>query len=162
MFADLKEILRDVLKTDGRDVRLGNVHCISAKRGWWTPELKEQIWNQGGAAWMVGRVNVGKSNLFETVFPKGRTAQGVNFDRLRNEARQSISSGASSLTGPADALEPINTTLLLPPSQPETQYPVMPVISAVSGTTASPIRVPFGQGKGELIDLPGIARRTLT
>jgi len=47
---------------------------------------------------------------------------------------------------------------LLPPAQIEVPYPVMPVISSLPGTTASPIRVPFGSGKGELIDLPGVAR----
>jgi len=37
----------------------------------------------------------------------------------------------------------------------------MPLVSALPGTTASPIRVPFGNGKGELIDLPGISRGDL-
>jgi hypothetical protein len=50
---------------------------------------------------------------------------------------------------------------LLPPPQPAMEYPVMPIISELPGTTASPIRVPFGNGKGELIDLPGLARSSL-
>ncbi|KAJ9619321.1 Mitochondrial ribosome small subunit biogenesis protein [Taxawa tesnikishii (nom. ined.)] len=54
-----------------------------------------------------------------------------------------------------------STASLLPPPQPETAYPTMPTISSLPGTTASPIRVPFGSGKGELIDLPGIARSNL-
>jgi hypothetical protein len=37
----------------------------------------------------------------------------------------------------------------------------MPLVSSLPGTTASPIRVPFGNGKGELIDLPGLARSDL-
>jgi hypothetical protein len=37
----------------------------------------------------------------------------------------------------------------------------MPVVSSLPGTTASPIRVPFGNGRGELIDLPGLARSDL-
>ncbi|KAA8565335.1 hypothetical protein EYC84_011051 [Monilinia fructicola] len=37
----------------------------------------------------------------------------------------------------------------------------MPLVSSLPGTTASPIRVPFGNGKGELIDLPGISRGEL-
>jgi hypothetical protein len=37
----------------------------------------------------------------------------------------------------------------------------MPVVSSLPGTTASPIRVPFGSGRGELIDLPGLARSDL-
>lgn len=47
---------------------------------------------------------------------------------------------------------------LLPPAQPETPYPRMPLVSSLPGTTASPIRIPFGNNKGELIDLPGIYR----
>ena len=31
---------------------------------------------------------------------------------------------------------------LLPPAQPETAYPQMPLVSSLPGTTASPIRVP--------------------
>jgi hypothetical protein len=50
---------------------------------------------------------------------------------------------------------------LLPPLQPETPYPQMPLVSSLPGTTASPIRVPFGKGKGELIDLPGVERSLL-
>lgn len=68
----LRETLRDALGRTGRNVRLGNMRCVSAKRGWWTKEVKEDIWDRGGAAWMVGKVNVGKSNLFEVAFPKGR------------------------------------------------------------------------------------------
>ena len=37
----------------------------------------------------------------------------------------------------------------------------MPIASFLPGTTASPIRIPFGNGKGELIDLPGVARTRL-
>jgi hypothetical protein len=38
---------------------------------------------------------------------------------------------------------------------------VMPVISDLPGTTAAPIRVPFGNGNAELIDLPGLHRGDL-
>ncbi|KAK8165477.1 hypothetical protein BKA80DRAFT_271455 [Phyllosticta citrichinensis] len=34
----------------------------------------------------------------------------------------------------------------------------MPIISHLPGTTASPIRIPFARGHGELIDLPGLDR----
>ena len=50
---------------------------------------------------------------------------------------------------------------LLPPLQAETAYPRMPIVSSLPGTTASPIRIPFGNGKGELIDLPGVTRSSL-
>ena len=67
----LREVLRDALGRLGRNVRLGNVRCVSAKRNWWTTELKKEIFERGGAGWMVGKVNVGKSALFAEVFPKG-------------------------------------------------------------------------------------------
>lgn len=152
----LVEVLRDALGRTGRNVRLGNVRCVSAKRGWWTKEVKEKIWERGGAGWMVGKVNVGKSNLFEVVFPKGRN-DSVNFDKIRNAAATNKTPGEQF----DDELDTIDENSLLPPAQPEVAYPVMPVISSLPGTTASPIRVPFGNGKGELIDLPGLARTSL-
>ena len=50
---------------------------------------------------------------------------------------------------------------LLPPAPREDMYPVLPVVSSMPGTTVSPIRIPFGRGKGEVIDLPGLERGEL-
>ena len=47
--------------------------------------MKEDIYRQGGAAWMVGKANVGKSALFEVVFPKGRGQKRVNAENLKME-----------------------------------------------------------------------------
>jgi hypothetical protein len=162
MMPTLVEILRDALGSTGENVRLGNVRCVSSKRGWWTKEVKESIWERGGGGWLVGKVNVGKSNLFEAVFPKGRNDETVNFDRVRNEIRnRALQMQRSAVQkGLTDAAFD-NSLSLLPPAQEETEYPVMPVISALPGTTASPIRIPFGNGKGELIDLPGLSRASL-
>ncbi|KAL8839774.1 MAG: hypothetical protein Q9170_001585 [Blastenia crenularia] len=157
----LLQVLRDALGSSGRNVRLGNVRCVSAKRGWWTKQVKDEIWERGGGGWMVGKVNVGKSNLFECIFPKGR------WDRVTGAHDL-----AKSLSNPATRhnLERLSTKMpgatgqefsLLPPPQPEKQYPIMPTVSHLPGTTASPIRIPFGNGKGELIDLPGLARGSL-
>lgn len=201
----LVEVLRDALGTYGRNVRLGNVNCVSAKRGWWTKEVKEDIWRRGGAGWMVGKANVGKSNLFEVVFPKGREEESPNFEKLRSEAgwdavpsAADVSSGlaaevpkgvsrhhgaedqdsedspeASHSSNRAAPREPAipetqeaskdepETGTLLPPVQPYTAYPTMPIVSSLPGTTASPIRIPFGKNRGELIDLPGLARSDL-
>ena len=55
----------------GKMVRLGNVRCVSSRRGWWTRQVKDEISSRGGGGWMVGKVNVGKSSLFGSVFPKG-------------------------------------------------------------------------------------------
>ncbi|KAK6002243.1 hypothetical protein QM012_001881 [Aureobasidium pullulans] len=191
----LRETLRDALGRTGKNVRLGNMRCVSAKRGWWTKQVKEDIWERGGAAWMVGKVNVGKSNLFEVAFPKGRAQEKpsqpqpmhVHLEPESPSAPEASTESLSDLPGVQDTSvdspdstghasanpqqeivdqdEPdvfdVEEGSLLPPAQVETPYPVMPVISSLPGTTASPIRVPFGSGKGELIDLPGIARSNL-
>lgn len=211
----LQECLRDALGRSGKNVRLGNVRCVSSKRGWWTKNVKEDIYRQGGAAWMVGKANVGKSALFEVVFPKGRGQRRVNAENQKMEGTvKPFTSnavaidndevdpfeGESSLKAETvvdskpeldafDQAEEVNAqqemaeeepakkeeegdeedvifdeddnASLLPPAQPETAYPQMPLVSSLPGTTASPIRVPFGRGKGELIDLPGIHRSSL-
>jgi len=210
----LQECLRDALGRSGKNVRLGNVRCVSSKRGWWTKNVKEDIYRQGGAAWMVGKANVGKSALFEVVFPKGRGQKRVDAENLKMEETIKASTknaatmdndevdpfeGEPSLTfenptGPKPELDAFDqaeldvqneateeeaakeeedgeeedvifdeddNASLLPPAQPETAYPQMPLVSSLPGTTASPIRVPFGRGKGELIDLPGIHRSSL-
>lgn len=192
----LQEVLREALGRTGRQVRLGNVRCVSAKRGWWTKTVKEEIWKRGGAGWMVGKVNVGKSALFEVVFPKGRAQQEDtaidrpvekdNDDEVSHAVPTSIGEHApgEETDGIANARqhklqetelqyhqdgdeqddEPYDEDVdgsLLPPAQPETQYPSMPLVSSLPGTTASPIRIPFGNGKGELVDLPGVLRSSL-
>lgn len=195
----LRETLRDALGRTGRNVRLGNMRCVSAKRGWWTKEVKEDIWDRGGAAWMVGKVNVGKSNLFEVAFPKGRgqeklvtpkpmhvqlepatspapddsieplsdmpAVQDTSLDAVDSASSASGNDSVESQLKTVDQDEPdifdVEEGSLLPPAQLEVPYPVMPVISSLPGTTASPIRVPFGSGKGELIDLPGVSRSNL-
>jgi len=155
----LVEVLRASLGPAARDVRLGNVRCVSARRGWWTKELKADVWKRGGAGWMVGKVNVGKSNLFEVIFPKGK-AEDINFDNVRRDARRQTSNIDDSTS---TQLKPMSNdeNSLLPPARAETPYPLMPTVSSLPGTTASPIRIPFGNGKGELIDLPGLARSEL-
>ncbi|KAF2460380.1 hypothetical protein BDY21DRAFT_413397 [Lineolata rhizophorae] len=171
----VSEVLRDALGRSGRRVRLGDVRCVSAHRGWWTREVKEKVWERGGGGWLVGRVNVGKSRLFEVVFPKGRSdGAAVDFDRLRGDAERE-----AALADPdGDALAPQlqqqesnesdffplsanPSSSLLPPAPSETPYPPMPTVSPLPGTTASPIRLPFGRGRGELVDLPGLARPSL-
>lgn len=190
----IKEVLRDALGRENKLARLGNVRLVSAKRGWWTKQVKEDIWERGGAGWMVGKVNVGKSNLFEAVFPKGRGADYQEIRKIRSAVeREKMLNGAKSLEDlarvqaelaeedaeterlatkdqqhvhqPPEELEtPFEEDVeedpdaLLPPPQPYTPYPVLPIASSLPGTTASPIRIPFGKNRGELIDLPGLAR----
>ncbi|TKA61496.1 hypothetical protein B0A55_12037, partial [Friedmanniomyces simplex] len=209
----LQGVLRDALGRRGEKVRLGGVRCVSSKRGWWTKVVKEEIWERKGAAWMVGKVNVGKSALFEVVFPKGRAGQGKE-ERGVREGSPVRDAGTADTVGevgnlPSGSMETADTAgglaegdtstestprrpemyqetellvgrdvaddaddepfsdrddvelSLLPPAQPETPYPTMPLVSSLPGTTASPIRIPYGNGKGELIDLPGVHRSSL-
>ncbi|KAL9123400.1 MAG: hypothetical protein Q9187_000039 [Circinaria calcarea] len=170
----LIQVLRDNLGSSGKDVRLGNVRCVSSKRGWWTKDLKEDIWKRGGGGWLVGKVNVGKSSLFESVFPKGRN-EAISFQALRSSAfkeddaqeapvarQDSDPQDGPNLKTPKDYNDEDGyESTLLPPAPAERAFPVMPIVSSLPGTTASPIRLPFGSGRGELIDLPGLSRGNL-
>lgn len=240
MMPYLQEVLRDALGRTGKNVRLTNVRCVSSHRGWWIPQVKEEIWRRGGAGWVVGKVNVGKSALFEGVYPKGRTHSSADEAKLREVKERGIGNlppadvtravesieDLEALANPAglgkkdlelsepaldkpnilqrhvgpskggkgsgeDLLQALieeqagekaiqstqqldvyeeealideeedEPSLLLPPAQEETQYPHMPIVSSLAGTTAAPIRIPFGNGRGELIDLPGIQRSSM-
>ena len=145
-----RAVLRTALGRHGENMRLGNIHLVSAKRGWWTQEIKDDIWNRGGGNWMVGKFNVGKSNLFEVLFPKGSNERAPDYAQLVQQQSQA---------GKEQRF--LSETSLLPPAQPETPFPVLPLVSNLPGTTASPIRLPFGNNKGELIDLPGLERGKL-
>ncbi|KZL77539.1 DUF974 domain containing protein [Colletotrichum tofieldiae] len=161
----LREVLRRSLGKFGQLIRLGNVKCVSAQRGWWTKTLKEEIYERGGAGWMVGKVNVGKSQLFESVFPKGTTASIPSKHNVEVSmfAKEEDSDGTTYSAGDVFESEAdrLDVNALLPPARNETNFPEMPTVSSLPGTTASPIRIPFGNGKGELIDLPGVARSDL-
>ncbi|OHE97670.1 hypothetical protein CORC01_07085 [Colletotrichum orchidophilum] len=161
----MREVLRRSLGKFGKLIRLGNVKCVSAQRGWWTKPLKEEIYERGGAGWMVGKVNVGKSQLFDSVFPKGTTASIPSKHPLAISlsTKKEDSNGAHFEAGDPfeNDSERLDLNALLPPARTETNFPEMPTVSSLPGTTASPIRIPFGNGKGELIDLPGVARSDL-
>ena len=116
---------------------------------------------------MVGKVNVGKSNLYDCVYPKGRIGN-MKFISSRRAA------GKSEFDSVATANRPLNSEpssnledeylqedALLPPAPVESPFPVMPLVSSMPGTTASPIRHLFGGGRGELVDLPGLRRGDL-
>jgi hypothetical protein len=190
----VRDVLRDALGRQNANARLGNVRLVSAKRGWWTKQVKEDIWDRGGAGWMVGKVNVGKSHLFEAVFPKGRGAdyqdvrkirsaaereamlrnaktldelvqvqrqlaeEDAETERLKNKPQEHIHQPPAELEEMPEEEDANDPDALLPPPQPYTPYPVLPIASSLPGTTASPIRIPFGQNRGELVDLPGLAR----
>lgn len=146
--------LRAALGRAGRDVRLGNIHMVSAHRGWWTKQVKEEIRQHGGGIWVVGKANVGKSSFIEACFPKDQRSI-ENMAQWIEEQRES-----AEVPNQRQAyLHDPNS--ILPPAPREDQFPILPVVSSMPGTTVSPIRIPFGRGKGEVIDLPGMERGQL-
>ena len=168
----LLNTLRGVLGSSARNVRLGNVRCVSSRRGWWTKMLKENIWERGGGGWMVGKVNVGKSSLFECIFPKGRndtklgqvehnTEHGPIVESAEGQVRSVPKFPEEKATEEQDLGQVSHEYSLLPPAPLEKKYPMMPLVSSLPGTTASPIRLLFGGGRGELVDLPGLSRGNL-
>ena len=160
MMPYLREELREALGRVGGRVRLGNVRCVSAKRGWWTPQVKEDIWKRGGAGWMVGKVNVGKSQLFEAIYPKGRLG-APQVEKAEHAVTMYPRADDERVNEDDSDFADLEVGELLPPLQQSMQYPDMPLVSSLPGTTVSPIRVPFGNKKGELIDLPGLERSGL-
>lgn len=180
----LREVLRTRLGRRAKNVRLGNLKPVSAKQGWWTREIKEEVWKQGGANWLVGKVNVGKSMFFETIFPKGNRPNPNTKPKGKvevrmyptplNEDQATISEDSATeraakyeqqiedeREGDLNVQKAVPEIGLLPPPHPEQVFPPMPVVSSLPGTTAQPIRRPFDKGRGELIDLPGLLRSNL-
>lgn len=149
MMPYLQQVLREALGEFGMSVRLGNLMCVSPKVPWWTDVLKEHIRKNHGASWLVGKVNVGKSRLFQDILPKRR--------------KDDIVPAQPQVLAVQD--EKVKMGELLPPAQPPKLWPEMPTVSAFSGTTVSPIRIVYGSGdsqtRGELIDMPGLARSDL-
>lgn len=147
----MRSVLRDALSKSPEEIRLGNVRMISCFRGWRTRQLREQIAERGGGAWVVGKTNVGKSQFIESCFPK----DSKNFEKIAELVKRREAEGDFPIQPDDIDLDP---HALLPPSPREDLYPVLPVVSSLSGTTVSPIRIPFGRGRGEMIDLPGLHR----
>ncbi|GKZ35226.1 hypothetical protein AbraIFM66950_005820 [Aspergillus brasiliensis] len=150
----VRSVLRDTFGLSHEEFRLGNVHMISAQRGWWTKKVKEEIREHGGGIWVVGKANVGKSSFIEACFPK----DSRNLEKIAEliELREEESKMATHYDPSA-----IDSEGLLPPAPREDLYPILPVVSSLPGTTVSPIRIPFGRGRGEMIDLPGLDRGEL-
>jgi genetic interactor of prohibitins 3, mitochondrial len=156
----IREVLRKALGSAGEKMRLGNMKLVSAKRGWWTTDVKETIYKTGGGHWLVGKFNVGKSNLLEVIFPKGSGERAAAYT-----ATPSTHEDPSAVDDFLSRHIPahLNENQLLPPPQPEAPFPTLPLVSSLPGTTASPIRLPFrGRSKkGEVIDMPGLSRGDL-
>jgi len=152
----VRSVLRTSLGKAGKDVRLGNVHMVSAHRGWWTKKVKEEIYERGGGIWVVGKANVGKSSFIEACYPKNSRSMENMAEWIQQQREQEVSNQRQDSM--LYLLEPDG---LLPPAPREDAFPVLPVVSSLPGTTVSPIRIPFGRGRGEVIDLPGMERGQL-
>ncbi|KAI5308423.1 hypothetical protein KEM55_005754 [Ascosphaera atra] len=150
----ITRLLRDRLNIDGEHARMGNVHMVSAHRGWWTRVIKEQVRDHAGGVWMVGKANVGKSSLLSVIFPKLHAAAK---ESSSPKAKDEIVLPLLAQYNPHELLP----DSLLPPPQPVMKYPIFPIVSSTPGTTASPVRIPLTHKRGEIIDLPGLARRGL-
>lgn len=143
MMPYLQNVLRDALGKYGENVRLGNLWAVSARHSWWTKALKEEVYKRGGGGWLVGKVNVGKSALYEAMFPKG----------YKSDTEPPNGKEVSEIEIGLD-----DPNSLLPPLPQEEKYPRMPTVSQLPGTTALPVRNAFGNSRGELVDLPGLPR----
>ncbi|PLB34548.1 uncharacterized protein BDW47DRAFT_134296 [Aspergillus candidus] len=148
----MRTMIREILDMPSDDYRLGNLHMISAQRGWWNKQVKDEIREHGGGIWVIGKANVGKSSFIEACFPK----DSKNLEKIAELVeRRGMDSRIP------NSPDPLDSDGLLPPVPREDLFPVLPVVSSLSGTTVSPIRIPFGRGRGEMIDLPGLDRSEL-
>lgn len=163
-----RSIILKAMRFKQEDIRLGSVHMISAHRGWWTTQVKEEIRKHGGGIWVVGKANVGKSNFIESCFPKdSKNVAKITelFERRKEEEKRRVENpvgaGDDAFSDALPDQHLLDGDSLLPPAPREELFPTFPVISSLPGTTVSPIRIPFGRGHGEMIDLPGLDRSTL-
>ncbi|KAL4868565.1 hypothetical protein BDV12DRAFT_95954 [Aspergillus spectabilis] len=150
----VRSILREKLNMSAQEFRMGNVHMISAHRGWWTKKVKEEMREHGGGLWIVGKANAGKSSFVEACLPKDSRNLEKMAELVERRDQEAV---APSLYDQSA----VGANGLLPPAPREDLYPVLPVVSSLPGTTVSPIRIPFGRGRGEVIDLPGLDRGDL-
>ncbi|RCI16296.1 hypothetical protein L249_2392 [Ophiocordyceps polyrhachis-furcata BCC 54312] len=144
MMPYFRQVIRDALGDTACYLRL-DVVCVSPMASWWVDMFRERLWNYRGASWLFGRVNVGKSRLFHEILPKHRNDVPVRCQEWSEPWSQ--------------------VDKLLPPLQPERDWPELPLASPHRGTTVLPIRVPYGTTrfghKSELIDMPGLERGDL-
>ncbi|KAL2865538.1 telomere stability and silencing-domain-containing protein [Aspergillus lucknowensis] len=149
----VRSVLREKLRFPAEQFRMGNVHMISANRGWWTQKVKEEMREHGGGLWIMGKANVGKSRFVEACLPK----DSKNLEKMAELVERRQRESSNFFEEPA-----LSSDSLLPPAPEEDLYPVLPIVSWLPGTTVSPIRIPFGRGRGEVIDLPGLDRPGLS
>ncbi|KAF3911493.1 hypothetical protein ABW20_dc0107003 [Dactylellina cionopaga] len=131
----------------GDDSGLKDLRVVSAKRTWTTERLKDEIRARKGGVVLLGKTNVGKSRLYDAIFP-------------RRNAKDFKPKGGDFGKGDLEDLptvEPAEEDWYVQNGQ-RVKYPEMPLASKIPGTTVGPITIDFAAGRGQLVDLPGFSR----
>ncbi|KAF3905780.1 hypothetical protein AA313_de0204319 [Arthrobotrys entomopaga] len=137
----IRRVLTDYL---GEETDLKDLRVVSAKRTWTTERLKDEIRSRKGGVLLLGKTNVGKSRLYEAIFPK-RNAKDFPVMKGRGFGREDSEDGEEWYVQNGQRVK----------------YPDMPLASKVPGTTVGPITIDFAAGRGQLVDLPGFSRGSL-
>ncbi|EPS36536.1 hypothetical protein H072_9930 [Dactylellina haptotyla CBS 200.50] len=144
--ASLMTYMRRVLTSHlgEKEVELKDLRVVSAKRTWTTERLKDEIRARKGGVVLLGKTNVGKSRLYEAVFPKrnAKDFQARKGDFGKRDLREAADDGEEGYMQNGQRVK----------------YPDMPLASKVPGTTVGPIVIDFAAGRGQLVDLPGFNR----
>ncbi|KAF3108501.1 hypothetical protein TWF103_005580 [Orbilia oligospora] len=142
----IRRVLNNYLDDTDKEKTLKDLRIVSAKNGWTTERLKDEIRGRKGGVVFLGKTNVGKSRLYEAVFPK----------RGKKDLAVKKGFGRRDLEEQADFLEDDFDFYIQ--NGRRVKYPEMPLASKVPGTTVGPIAIDFAAGRGQLIDLPGFSR----
>ncbi|KAJ6260306.1 U3 small nucleolar RNA-associated protein [Drechslerella dactyloides] len=132
------------------DASLKDLRVVSAKRIWTTERLKDEVRGRKGGVYLLGKTNVGKSRLFEAIFPKKGRATVLSSTKKfeRDDSENPMAAGKES--GEDDWYIQ---------NGHKVRYPDMPLSHKAPGVTAGPIAIDFAAGRGQLVDLPGMERR---
>lgn len=142
----IRRVLSSYLDDADKEKTLKDLRIVSAKNGWTTERLKDEIRGRKGGVVFLGKTNVGKSRLYEAVFPK----------RGKKDLAMKKGFGRGDLEEQADGIE--DDFDFYVQNGKRVRYPEMPLASKVPGTTVGPIVIDFAAGRGQLIDLPGFSR----
>ncbi|KAK6500701.1 hypothetical protein TWF506_003465 [Arthrobotrys conoides] len=142
----IRRVLSNYLDDSDKEKTLKDLRIVSAKNGWTTERLKDEIRGRKGGVVFIGKTNVGKSRLYEAVFPK----------RSKKDLTVKKGFGRGDLEEQAALLEDDFDFYIQ--NGKRVKYPEMPLASKVPGTTVGPIAIDFAAGRGQLIDLPGFSR----
>ncbi|KAF3933299.1 hypothetical protein ABW19_dt0200188 [Dactylella cylindrospora] len=138
----------------GEDAELKDLRVVSAKRTWTTERLKDEVRARKGGIFLLGRTNVGKSRLYEAIFPK-RNKKGLDYvtPKFGKDDLETLPTG----TEVGDEAE-VAANEWFVQNGTKVRYPEMPLVSKIPGTTVGPITIDFAAGRGQLVDLPGFPR----